>query len=51
MPEEMTEEEAFAIVFDLAEQNALDPDAIDWEQREECDRQQEALMICRRMLS
>ena len=46
---EMTEEEAFAIIFELAEQNALDPDDCEYDLIEMAKEQQEALMICRHM--
>ena len=45
----MTEEEAFAIIFELAEQNALDPDDCEYDMQEEATKQQEALVIGRRM--
>ena len=50
MPEEMTEEEAFAILFNLAEQNALDPDNCEFDLVEEAKKQHEALMICRHLM-
>jgi len=47
----MTEEEAFAIIYELAEQNALDPDNCEYDLQGEAQLQQEALNIGRKMLS
>ena len=47
----MTEEETFAIIYELAEQNALDPDNCEYDLQGEAQLQQEALNIGRKMLS